>query len=1093
MKIIRLKFKNINSLAGEHEIDFTLPAFTSSGIFAITGKTGTGKTSILDAITLALYGRTPRVNISPNENPVLTRGETECYAELTFEVGGKIYTASWQQGLTRNGGLKPESRRVVNQNNEIIADKVSESDNKIKEILGMNFEQFTKVIMLAQGSFAAFLQADRNDKGALLEHITGTAIYGTISKKVFERAKHEKEKLEKIKIELNSIQTLSEEEINNISLRQNELENEKQALDADIQRAEQAIKWMDDLAALENQLNENRQKLPGLEQKALELNSRLNEIDSAWALASEQLRKMEPVFKEVRELDTRVAEKEKSLQPVTNAISEMMKTIVSTEKVIHQLQNDIQLARTQHEEKQRWADEHKIFENLVAHYSAIEQEDLTLKQGYEQINSINQEIIDLQKALEVRKKNLDAAREDFTKKENSLNEKEAAMEDLHQKLEAFLNDRELSEYQKESEKTTELKVQLARLIELEEAIQNIRQEIRNDSEFLDKLEANTLEVLSALESSQKEQQLIEENIRHLNDFIQLARTVQSLEEHRQQLKDGEPCPLCGSIDHPYARGNVPHTDEKEKELAEAKKLQTEITNKIRRLSEQKASMATQGDNLRQKLKNNQENLDNRLMKKVEIIAQISKYQLNIETSNTSLDILSLRNMLTQIEAESERLKRTVAEAQKLNQNISQLRDKEIPAIRKEKEAAERVRANTETELRVTESALNEKIKIRDDLRYRFEASQNTLQQKLSQYGAETTRQLKSFLDAWLENSRTLENLNQQITDLQHEITLQSQNLENSHKLLSQKQTEQQALETEKAALLAQRRTLMGDTPVDAVENRLKQNISQLENAKVAAQAEAQQLYTQLEKLKAIIAEKEKDLNQLKEKRITDKSREELTKELGVQKTKADLIAQEIGAIKEKLQSNAEKLSHQARKMKEKHQQEEICNKWDSLNELIGSQDGKKYRNFAQSLTFEYLVDRANHHLKKMSDRYILIRNDNPKNPFELEVIDKYQNGEVRTSENLSGGEKFIVSLSLALGLAHMVGKNMRVDSMFIDEGFATLDSDYLDTALSVLANLQNEGKIIGVISHLSEVKERIPTHIEVIPAGNGRSVLRIIG
>jgi len=109
------------------------------------------------------------------------------------------------------------------------------------------------------------------------------------------------------------------------------------------------------------------------------------------------------------------------------------------------------------------------------------------------------------------------------------------------------------------------------------------------------------------------------------------------------------------------------------------------------------------------------------------------------------------------------------------------------------------------------------------------------------------------------------------------------------------------------------------------------------------------------------------------------------------------------------------------------------------------------------------------------------------NPFELSVIDNFQNSEERTAQNLSGGEKFIVSLSLALGLANMASKNMRIDTMFIDEGFGTLDSDYLDVALSALSNLQNEGKLIGVISHLSELKERIATHIEVVPLGNGYS------
>lgn len=216
-------------------------------------------------------------------------------------------------------------------------------------------------------------------------------------------------------------------------------------------------------------------------------------------------------------------------------------------------------------------------------------------------------------------------------------------------------------------------------------------------------------------------------------------------------------------------------------------------------------------------------------------------------------------------------------------------------------------------------------------------------------------------------------------------------------------------------------------------------------------------------------------------------------ELKQLKSKSEAILQEMGAIKTKLLINDENLRMLSQKANEKLKQEQIFNQWSALNELIGSKDGKKYRNFAQSLTFEYLIDRANIQLHKISDRYVLKRADNIEDPFELEVIDKYQNGETRTIQNLSGGEKFIVSLSFALGLANMASKNIRIDSMFIDEGFGTLDSDYLDIALTALSNLQSEGKIIGVISHLAELKERIPTHIEIISTGQGRSTIKIAG
>ena len=168
-------------------------------------------------------------------------------------------------------------------------------------------------------------------------------------------------------------------------------------------------------------------------------------------------------------------------------------------------------------------------------------------------------------------------------------------------------------------------------------------------------------------------------------------------------------------------------------------------------------------------------------------------------------------------------------------------------------------------------------------------------------------------------------------------------------------------------------------------------------------------------------------------------------------------------------------------------QQQECGRWRALHELIGSSDGKKYRLFAQSLTFNQLVQQANRQLQNMSDRYLLKQTDDA--PLQLDVIDQYQGGTVRSAKNLSGGESFIVSLALALGLARMSSKTTRIDSLFLDEGFGTLDEDALDVALNALASLQQEGKLIGVISHVAALKERISTQIKVEPKHNGHSVL----
>jgi exonuclease SbcC len=192
-------------------------------------------------------------------------------------------------------------------------------------------------------------------------------------------------------------------------------------------------------------------------------------------------------------------------------------------------------------------------------------------------------------------------------------------------------------------------------------------------------------------------------------------------------------------------------------------------------------------------------------------------------------------------------------------------------------------------------------------------------------------------------------------------------------------------------------------------------------------------------------------------------------------------------LKNTLSHNLEQQAKKSEQLTRIAVQKKVCEQWDALHQLIGSSDGRKYRNFAQGLTFEAMVVYANHQLRRMSDRYLLVRDKNQ--PLELNVIDNYQAGEVRSTRNLSGGETFIVSLALSLGLSQMASRNVQVDSLFLDEGFGTLDEDALDTALDTLGSLQQEGKLIGVISHVAALKDRISTQIEVIPQSGGRSII----
>jgi exonuclease SbcC len=229
------------------------------------------------------------------------------------------------------------------------------------------------------------------------------------------------------------------------------------------------------------------------------------------------------------------------------------------------------------------------------------------------------------------------------------------------------------------------------------------------------------------------------------------------------------------------------------------------------------------------------------------------------------------------------------------------------------------------------------------------------------------------------------------------------------------------------------------------------------------------------------------LEELRARRVTESSREELAQVLGEQTAELARIQQGLGSVGQALTDNDLRQEQYREQLEGIQGQQRECSRWDRLHELIGSADGKKFRNFAQGLTFEIMVAFANQQLQKMTDRYLLVHDG--KAPLVLNVVDGYQAGEVRSTKNLSGGESFLVSLALALGLSQMASKKVRVDSLFLDEGFGTLDDEALDTALDTLAGLQQDGKLIGVISHVAGLKERIRTQVQVIPLTGGRSVL----
>jgi exonuclease SbcC len=221
--------------------------------------------------------------------------------------------------------------------------------------------------------------------------------------------------------------------------------------------------------------------------------------------------------------------------------------------------------------------------------------------------------------------------------------------------------------------------------------------------------------------------------------------------------------------------------------------------------------------------------------------------------------------------------------------------------------------------------------------------------------------------------------------------------------------------------------------------------------------------------------------------ICEKPLEELEEKQSHCRQEIDSLQVEIGKDVKELEINSKNENKFNGEITTLKKREEDFSIWVKLQELIGSNDGNKFAKFAQGITLDQLIHLANRHLKILTSRYSLIRSEDEKQQLEIEVIDAFQGDVNRLVSTLSGGESFIVSLALALGLSELASQKIAIDSLFLDEGFGTLDEESLETALNALAHLQSGGKMVGVISHVEALKQRISTEIKVVPNGDGTS------
>jgi exonuclease SbcC len=1184
MKIHHIHLKNINSLKGVHNVSLTEGPLAKTGLFAIIGPTGSGKSTLLDVITLALYNQTPRSgNLSKSviekNGAVITRNTSEAHCEVEYEANGKRYRSRWEISRARTGNLRDYEMFLYYQNHDgkysSFDLKKSEIPAKNEELIGLNYAQFIKSILLSQGEFAQFLKAKPNERSVLLEKITGTEIYTRIGMAAFEKQKEEKQKLDNLHFQLGEVELLSQEEKVKIAEAVDALQKAVLAKKENlgevvrkIQVKQQMGEKMEASRKAETRLTELKEKIESLkpDEEKLAMHNRLLPLKS-WldqlAAHQEKLPEIAALQKEtedeIENLKTRIEELKTDEEKLSDGLKEQSNTLEKMLPVFEQtkkVDGEIELQRStvkQFEERlQQLADggilhqkELSKFENDLNEINGKLLRIENFLTENPKLESLEGELLVIQNQKQTFDNKLTGTRQLLAGSYPSIAKaagKDAAATQLKKLLDKHLNELESqkkhlegffegprpagSKLQEKIEMLNQKSVLLTELLRLTGENDKNQQEAK-------KLKTAILSGESELKNLKHERTLLEQKIeitgKHIEELT-ARKDREALEarydEARQQLKAGQPCPLCGSTEHPLVTHYSNTLNSTQKELTDQKVLSKKYQSELQAIIERITRITTENQagekNLQQLLQTIEKNT-----------GEIRQLVGQTDEPETPIQPESIQEKLNSINGETLRLKQNRVHLEELS---------------KVEESIQSLTALVEkaTEVTEIETELKEKISpflTMEETQKSIVGQIETLEKKLGHF-KEAHKQKAAYNDKRIDATSKISEKKKQVIQLMEEKNLENDKLQSANKKLHD--------------LMAMRKNLFGDKNPDREQSRLHEIMNKTEKELAAVSqsisvntANSHSRQKELQKLSdsfhqtqtsitglqtqlkpglqaagiedysqasaALLPHEEAETISMKINTVrddikkTEQTRDDLNLEIAklftlddrettVEKLKAEqqmldneisIGEQQKGKFTAQLeQDETNKIKSAGLLEKIKNQQKEFA-RWEGLNEMIGDAKGKKFSSFAQRLTLQQMLARANQHLKKLSNRYLLI-NRSISDEDELFVIDTYHGDETRSVKTLSGGESFLVSLALALGLSDLAGSKTRISSLFIDEGFGSLDQETLDTALSTLERLQYEtNRTIGIISHVEALKERITTQIELSKDANGNSRIQI--
>jgi exonuclease SbcC len=1003
MKIISIRLKNINSLKDEHVVDFTADPLRSAGLFVITGPTGSGKSTLLDAITLALYGRIPRIKqkiinnkLVEQDGIILTRHTKECFTEVVYEVKGKRYRSSWTMSRNRNNKLNDRKQELFDIEEDcILTDKNEDVIKKNEEIIGLNYEQFVKSLILAQGKFAKLLQAPRSERNALLESITGTEIYREIGKRVFEKFSKSWRAVEDQKLLMQGIELLTEEEIQTTTAEIETIEPIREALEKKRISLQAFITIKNNLTELAKKRTQNEADSAALVLEEMSLKDQRTQLEKHDEMAVYR--------KEVNEIDQEELALTKLKQEIERWNDEIKQVKLSTDELLvataallgETIADDELVDRLTAFRKLIEASQKKI-EEEQARITLVEKEvqrslDLLNREGlsipYAELSDqrLNTEIEVVSTTLTLLNvSDLDTLRS----KREGLRKSYQPASDLRARRREY--DRDKVDFQQKTEaisrKGSDLKTAQAKHVEWVEALKKAKEEKDKAQKEFDKMKAE-----------------------------------RGLDALRNELVLGDPCPLCGSLEHPY------HDAYEEKLLSTYEELSIKANTIYASLNDDVIRNSESINTLSKEIDE-----EKNLRDEMEIKLKATKQQLEHECIPFGWDV----------------------NADPANWDEAlQIMNSQIVALE-------------QGEKEFQKSHLLDAIRIEFEKIAPLKTALTGLQKELSEKysGIDIATDTQTIIDTWKENAVKLVDRTKWVAATDADVIQRERTVAKAKENLLLRMNEKGI-----AGLETYRMYILEETLAQQIRNQ----VNGLDARRTALETTKKSL--------------EEEVRIQQQKDDPSKDMDTLTAELKTTSDAYTKLSEDLGLRKGKLDRNEK----DKERLKDSQQLLDQLNKehklWGKMNELIGEKTGNRFANFVQDLTFEQLIDFGNQRLTSFSDRYMLAM-PSAVDTGDLQVIDTFMGNTTRSIFSLSGGETFKLSLALALGLSDLAARKVEIESLFIDEGFGSLDPDSLEEAISLLEDIQHKGnKSIGIISHVSELKDRIGTKVKLVPQGSGYS------